>query len=144
MKLETKIGFVGAGAMAQAIAGGLLASGSIEASNILASATSGRFKAWWEERGVTFMVDNNAVIEASDVVFVAVKPHLYSGMFDKYVVCHLLARYKIYFIRLNDERRRHSDKLWVSIMAGVTLSDLNLAINKVGINNNLLTVSKSK
>ena len=60
-------------------------SGSIEAGNILASATSGRFKAWWEERGVTFMVDNNAVIEASDVVFVAVKPHLYSGMFDKYV-----------------------------------------------------------
>jgi len=115
MKLETKIGFVGAGAMAQAIAGGLLASGSIEAGNILASATSGRFKAWWEERGVTFMVDNNAVIEASDVVFVAVKPHLYSGMFDK----------------LNDERRRYSDKLWVSIMAGVTLSDLNLAINKV-------------
>ena len=48
MKLETKIGFVGAGAMAQAIAGGLLASGSIEAGNILASATSGRFKAWWE------------------------------------------------------------------------------------------------
>ena len=87
MKLETKIGFVGAGAMAQAIAGGLLASGAIEAGNILASATSGRFKAWWEERGVTFMVDNNAVIEASDVVFVAVKPHLYSGMFDKYVVC---------------------------------------------------------
>ena len=36
-----------------------------------------------------------------------------------------------YNIRLNDERRRYSDKLWVSIMAGVTLSDLNLAINKV-------------
>ena len=32
---------------------------------------------------------------------------------------------------MNDERRRYSDKLWVSIMAGVTLSDLNLAINKV-------------
>ena len=97
MKLETKIGFVGAGAMAQAIAGGLLASGSIEAGNILASATSSRFKAWWEERGVTFMVDNNAVIEASDVVFVAVKPHLYSGMFDKYVVwCEkLLPHYKL-------------------------------------------------
>ena len=39
----------------------------------------------------------------------------------------------IYNVRLNDERRRYSDKLWVSIMAGVTLSDLNLAINKVCI-----------
>ena len=99
MKLETKIGFVGAGAMAQAIAGGLLASGSMEAGNILASATSGRFEAWWEERGVTFMVDNNAVIEASDVVFVAVKPHLYSGMFDKYVVCRekLLPQRSLHF-----------------------------------------------
>ena len=37
----------------------------------------------------------------------------------------------VYIFRLNDERRRYSDKLWVSIMAGVTLSDLNLAINKV-------------
>ena len=34
---------------------------------------------------------------------------------------------------MNDERRRYSDKLWVSIMAGVTLSDLNLAINKVRV-----------
>ena len=34
--------------------------------------------------------------------------------------------------RLADERRRYTDKLWVSIMAGVTLSDLNLAVNKVG------------
>merc|ERR1719225_1790038 len=35
------------------------------------------------------------------------------------------------FDKLSDERRRYPDKLWVSIMAGVTLSDLNLAINKV-------------
>ena len=37
-------------------------------------------------------------------------------------------------IRLSDERRRYSDKLWISIMAGVVLSDLNIAINKVIIN----------
>ena len=87
MKLETKIGFVGAGAMAQAIAEGLLASGTLEAGNIVASATSARFQAWWEERGMIFGVDNNTVIETSDVVFIAVKPHLYSRMFDKYICC---------------------------------------------------------
>ena len=83
MKLETKIGFVGAGAMAQAIADGLLSSGTVEAGNIVASATSDRFRNWWEERGVKFSTDNNFVIEESDVVFIAVKPHLYSGMLDR-------------------------------------------------------------
>ena len=68
MKLETKIGFVGAGAMAQAIAGGLLASGSIEAGNILASATSSRFRAWWEERKIKFSEDNHSVIQVSIVM----------------------------------------------------------------------------
>jgi len=115
MKLETKIGFVGAGSMAQAIAEGLIASGTVDASNIAASATSGRFQKWWEERGIKFGTDNNEVIENSDVVFIAVKPHLYTGMFD----------------RLADERRKYGDKLWISILAGVVLSDLDFAVNKV-------------
>ena len=83
MKLETKIGFVGAGAMAQAIADGLLSSGTVEPGSIVASATSDRFRNWWEERGVKFSTDNNYVIEESDVVIIAVKPHLYSGMLDR-------------------------------------------------------------
>ena len=81
--MESKIGFVGAGAMAQAIAEGLLSSGTVEAGNIVASATSGRFKNWWEERGIKFSTDNTSVIEESDVVFIAVKPHLYAGMLDR-------------------------------------------------------------
>ena len=83
MKLETKIGFVGAGAMAQAIAEDLISSGTVEAGNIVASATSDRFRNWWEERGVKFSTDNNYVIGESDVVVIAVKPHLYSGMLDR-------------------------------------------------------------
>ena len=83
MKLETKIGFVGAGAMAQAIADGLISSGIVEVGNIVASATSDRFRNWWEERGVKFSTDNNYVIGESDVVVIAVKPHLYSGMLDR-------------------------------------------------------------
>jgi len=113
--MEVKIGFVGAGSMAQAIAEGLLTSGTVSADSIVVSATSDRFRGWWEQRGVSFSTDNNSVIEQSNVVFIAVKPHLYTGMLDK----------------LSDERRRYSDKLWISIMAGVVLSDLNIAINKV-------------
>merc|ERR1712029_1045700 len=115
MGLENKIGFVGAGSMAQAIAEGLIASGTVDASNIAASATSGRFQKWWEERSIKFWTDNNEVIENSDVVFISVKPHLYIVMFD----------------RLSDERRRYGDKLWISILAGVVLSDLDFAVNKV-------------
>ena len=85
MPLETKIGFVGAGSMAQAIAEGLVTSGTVPAGNIMASATSDRFRGWWEERGIQFTTDNNTVIEHSQVVFIAVKPHLYTGMFDRCV-----------------------------------------------------------
>ena len=81
--MGVKIRFVGAGSMAQAIADGLLASGSMSAEQIMASATSDRFRGWWEERGVSFTTDNNSVIEQSDVVFIAVKPHLYTGMLDR-------------------------------------------------------------
>ena len=49
-KLETKIGFVGRGAMAQAIAEGLIMSGPVDPTNIMASANSSRFKDWWTSR----------------------------------------------------------------------------------------------
>ena len=49
--------------MAQAIAEGLLTSGTLSPDNILASATSSRFRGWWEERKVKFSEDNHSVIE---------------------------------------------------------------------------------
>ena len=48
-------------------------------------------------------------------MFIAVKPHLYQGMLS----------------RLQDQGRKYGDKLWVSIMAGVVLTDLSAAVNKV-------------
>ena len=68
MSLQVKIGFVGAGAMAQAIAEGLLTSGTLSPDNILASATSSRFRAWWEQRGVKFSEDNHSVIQVRTVI----------------------------------------------------------------------------
>jgi len=101
--------------MAQAIAEGLVMSGTVNPANIMASATTSRFKDWWTSRQMTFMTDNHAVISSSEVVFVSVKPHLYLDMLDT----------------LNKEGRKYEDKLWVSIMAGVVLTDLTAAIRKV-------------
>jgi len=65
--------------MAQAVAEGLVSSGTVDAANISASATSHRFKSWWDERGMKFTTDNARLVEENSVVFVAVKPHLYNG-----------------------------------------------------------------
>jgi len=109
-KIEKTVGFVGGGAMAQAIAEGLIASGVIAADMIHASAATDRTKQWWTQRGMNFSTDNDCCIEASQVVVIAVKPHLYSEAFKKL------------------KSRSYAGRLWVSIMAGVTLSDLELAI----------------
>jgi len=101
--------------MAQAIAEGLVTSGTVEPVNIMASATSNRFRDWWTSRKMTFTTDNHAVMSSSEVVFISVKPHLYMDMIDT----------------LKKEGRKYEDKLWVSIMAGVVLSDLTSAIDKV-------------
>jgi len=114
-KLETKIGFVGGGAMAQAIAEGLIMSGTVDPVNIMASATSSRFKDWWTSRKMTFTTENHSVITSSEVVFISVKPNLYLNMLDT----------------LKKEGKKYEDKLWVSIMAGVVMSDLTAAIGKV-------------
>ena len=68
MSLQLKIGFVGAGAMAQAIAEGLLTSGTLGPDNITASATSSRFRQWWEERKIKFSEDNHSVIQVRTVI----------------------------------------------------------------------------
>merc|ERR1712106_1041871 len=114
-RVEQKICFVGGGAMAQAIAEGLVTSGTVDSGNIAASATSNRFKDWWTSRGMSFCTDNNQVISAADIVFIAVKPHLYTGM----------------LATLEREYRVYTGKLWVSIMAGVVVEDLTKNIMRV-------------
>merc|ERR1712142_745559 len=95
-RVNQRICFVGGGAMAQAIAQGLVTSGSVDPANISASATSTRFMDWWTSRGVTFSTNNNQVIHSADIVFMAVKPHLYTSM----------------LATLNKAGHRYEDKLW--------------------------------
>ena len=101
--------------MAQAIAEGLVTSGTVDPANISASATSNRFKEWWTSRGMGFCTFNNTIISNAEVVFIAVKPHLCTGMLET----------------LRKEGHRYPEKLWVSIMAGVVMADLTKNLTMV-------------
>jgi len=113
--VEQRIGFVGGGAMAQAIAEGLISSGTMEAGSIMASAATNRTQDWWTARGAKFFTDNHTVVEQCQVVFIAVKPHLYMDMIKS----------------LAGANHKYGEKLWVSIMAGVTLADLTEALSQI-------------
>lgn len=72
-----KIGFIGFGNMASAIADGWIASDSVEPSNMCACA--GHFDALQTKcaaRGIVALQDAAAVIDAADVIVVAIKPQM--------------------------------------------------------------------
>lgn len=102
--------------MAQALAEGFTSSGTVDPANIIASATSDRFKSWWEDRGMKFTKNNNFLVDTCSVVFVAVKPHLYTGAVG--AIAEKGANYTV-------------SKLFVSIMAGVTLGDLQAVLKNI-------------
>jgi pyrroline-5-carboxylate reductase len=112
MAASVSVSFIGGGAMAQAIAGGILDSRTLESGYIHASAASNRFESWWTSRGMSFTTDNAECLNKSQVIVLAVKPHLYTEVFRSFA----------------DKGIKAKDKLWVSIMAGVTLADLQAAI----------------
>jgi pyrroline-5-carboxylate reductase len=72
----TKIGFIGAGKMAQALARGLINSGKYSASNIIASSPKSDVLLLEECKalGIATTHDNTEVSHNSDVIIVAVKP----------------------------------------------------------------------
>lgn len=72
-----KIGFIGFGNMASAMADGWIASGKVAASDMVACA--GRYEALvprCERRGIAALRDAAEVVAASDIVVAAVKPYL--------------------------------------------------------------------
>lgn len=104
---DVRIGFLGGGAMGEALAAGVLAAGARQASVRAADPDPARCKALEQTLGIEAGADNAAVVDASDLVVLAVKPGLVGS-----VLAGLggpgtpeLAR-----------------PLWVSIAAGVPLS----------------------
>ncbi|KAL6108388.1 pycr3 [Pungitius sinensis] len=113
---QLKIGFIGAGNMAFGIAKGIL-SGNVLPVNVKVSAPSSRNLGRFQELGVTLTHSNTEVVCGSDVVFVAVKPHLVAPVLNEISV-HVTDRHII-----------------VSVAAGVTLATLEelLPANSVAI-----------
>jgi pyrroline-5-carboxylate reductase len=74
-----KIGFIGAGNMASALAGGLLARGWQPADIVMSDANPAQLEAF-ASRGVVTTTDNVQLLEHADVLVLAVKPQVMSAV----------------------------------------------------------------
>jgi len=113
MLAERRIGFVGAGAMAEALARGLLASGVAAGRLLAADPEPERRRTFAERLGIEALAENTDVLRRSDVVVLAVKPGLVPG-----VLSALHAAAPADALRV----------LWISIAAGVPLDVLASAL----------------
>ena len=74
--ISQKIGFVGGGQMAQALAKGFIAAKLIAPNQILVSAPTDRYlKTWRNGMNCLTTHDNSKVIEDSDIIFLSTKVH---------------------------------------------------------------------
>ncbi|XP_049621548.1 pyrroline-5-carboxylate reductase 3 [Suncus etruscus] len=72
----SRVGFVGAGRMAEAIASGLIRAGKVEAQLVLASAPSDRNLCHFRALGCKTTHSNQEVLQTCQLVFFATKPHI--------------------------------------------------------------------
>ena len=70
----TKVGFLGAGNLCQAIAGGLIDSGVVKPENIMASARTETGLEKVQQMGIAGTLDNKKVVSECSVVFLSVVP----------------------------------------------------------------------
>lgn len=105
--MNQTIGFIGGGNMASAIIGGIIGSGLCTPEQMIASAktssTLGRLK---KDFSIITTLDNRDVAEKSNIIFLAVKPHLYETVITE--IKDIVTE----------------DKLIIAIAAGQTLSNV--------------------
>lgn len=100
------IGFIGAGRMAQAMSRGFISKGVVKPHKIMASDTVPQMLDCIKEQGVRISRSNLEIVESSDLIIIAVKPHVVSQILQE--VSSKVTR----------------EKLFLSIAAGVTLETL--------------------
>lgn len=104
-----KTGFIGFGNMAGAMAEGMIRFGGADPSDITASARDlARLRSRAEKLGVGYTTDNKQLAGGSDVLFLAVKPHLMDGVIQEI------------------KSSLHMETVIVSVAAGVGLADLEI------------------
>jgi len=104
---DLRIGFIGAGAMARALAGGLLSAGVAPGRLRASDPVAAQRDAFRAELGAETGSDNAALVTASDVVVLAVKPGAVGGVLNELSGQPELDR-----------------PLWISIAAGIPLGTL--------------------
>ncbi len=111
--LHETIGFIGAGQMARALAGGFVKAGLVGPSQIVAAdPVESAVQAFREAvPGASVAADNGAVANSADVVFLATKPQQIAAA-------------------LPPLSKAATGKLVISIAAGVTLKTLSAALSK--------------
>ncbi|XP_040847615.1 pyrroline-5-carboxylate reductase 3 isoform X2 [Ochotona curzoniae] len=75
-----RVGFVGAGRMAEAIAQGLIRAGKVEAQHVMASAPTDRNLCHFQALGCRTTHSNQEVLQACSLVIFATKPHVLPGV----------------------------------------------------------------
>ena len=112
--LTQKIGFIGGGQMALALAKGFIASEMVKPDQILVSAPSDRnLKTWRQELKCSTTHDNAEVVTKSEIIFLSTKPNIFSTMLR-----NLRESLK------DDTVLTSESKLYVSIMAGIKMETL--------------------
>jgi len=107
MSDSLKIGFIGAGNMAEALIKGFVSSGLCAAENISAfDASSDRLKFMADTYGINLLNSNDELIKQADYIVLAVKPQVMQGVLSELEIIE-------------------SDKVFVSIAAGITISKLS-------------------
>jgi pyrroline-5-carboxylate reductase len=107
---DKKIGFIGAGAMAEALASALVAFGFPKDRLTASDPDPARREIFEARLGISISEDNNDAVAESDIVVIAVKP----------------GKVRSTLTRVKGDPER---PLWISIAAGVTLDRLKAALS---------------
>lgn len=113
MNKKCKIGFIGCGKMASAIIKGIISSKFLPAENIKGSEINNEIAELAKQRlEIDVITDNKELAFCSDIIFIATKPNCSANVLEE----------------IKDEL--NSDKLIVSIAAGVSTSKIEKIIGK--------------
>ncbi|KAG5879682.1 hypothetical protein JTB14_021483 [Gonioctena quinquepunctata] len=102
--------------MAKAICRGIKRKGLIQYSQVYVSSPYIKNLDSWKELGAHVSTDNSIVAKEADVIFLAVKPHILSGAIES--------------ILASPNGSEIKNKLFISILAGITIKDLEEMLGK--------------
>ncbi len=116
MQATYRFGFIGAGAMAEAIAAGMLKKGLCGSGDIIMSNRSGeKLQRLQQELGIVAAVDNNQMMSEAEYIILAVKPQQFPA------VCSTLTQ------------KPQAGQAVISIMAGLSMAAITEQLGAVAL-----------